>query len=308
MVFNNFPAAATRAISCSIRVPANLNTCHRCIPNRTADRAFARSASISRLRGSAVVISDAISSRAVAAISSIARSNAGWFAFDGLLNPLSLRTNCSDAERISSSVAGGSKLNNVRMFLHIIHFPGMFSWQSCAAQSSYAEVGRRLASRISRQRPSCCLRMMDNALWPSSTSYGAVSFSSRARYLPIRSKCILHRSTISCIVRHPRDSPSNCRPECASPLTLPSCSREFSKNSSLVPGSCRCRHLANLALRAYAVEAATPLIRTRSSSAFGIAPDFSDACQIFPIEETRACWRECRAGARLPRRFLKDRQ
>jgi hypothetical protein len=33
-----------------------------------------------------------------------------------------LRTNCTDAARISSSVAGGSKLNNVRMFRHMDQF------------------------------------------------------------------------------------------------------------------------------------------------------------------------------------------
>jgi hypothetical protein len=38
---------------------------------------------------------------------------------DGLLKPESLRTNCSAEARISSSVAGGSKLNNVRMLRHI---------------------------------------------------------------------------------------------------------------------------------------------------------------------------------------------
>jgi hypothetical protein len=37
---------------------------------------------------------------------------AASLAWDGLLKPLSLRTNCSAAARISSSVAGGSKLKN----------------------------------------------------------------------------------------------------------------------------------------------------------------------------------------------------
>jgi hypothetical protein len=40
-------------------------------------------------------------------------------ALDGLLNPLGFLTNCRDAERISSSVAGGSKLKSVLMFRHI---------------------------------------------------------------------------------------------------------------------------------------------------------------------------------------------
>ena len=34
-------------------------------------------------------------------------------AFDGLAKPLTFRTNCSDAARISSSVTGGSKLNAI---------------------------------------------------------------------------------------------------------------------------------------------------------------------------------------------------
>jgi hypothetical protein len=40
-------------------------------------------------------------------------------AFDGLLKPLILRTNWYAAAWTSSSVTGGSKLNNVLMFLHI---------------------------------------------------------------------------------------------------------------------------------------------------------------------------------------------
>src|SRR5206468_1558281 len=83
------------------------------------DRARAAAATSSRFLGAAPVISESISRLALSATSSIARSNAASFALDGLLNPLSLRTNCSDAARISSSVAGGSKLNSVLMFRHI---------------------------------------------------------------------------------------------------------------------------------------------------------------------------------------------
>jgi hypothetical protein len=36
-----------------------------------------------------------------------------------LLKPLIFLTNCTDAARTSSSVAGGPKLNNVLMFLHM---------------------------------------------------------------------------------------------------------------------------------------------------------------------------------------------
>jgi hypothetical protein len=38
---------------------------------------------------------------------------------DGLVNPASLRTNCRDAARISSSVAGGAKLKRGRILRHI---------------------------------------------------------------------------------------------------------------------------------------------------------------------------------------------
>ena len=58
--------------------------------------------------------------RAAAATSSTARSNAAAFAFDGALKPLSFLTNCNDASRISASVAGGSKLKSVRIFLHVM--------------------------------------------------------------------------------------------------------------------------------------------------------------------------------------------
>ena len=89
------------------------------MPNLAAARALARAASTSRSRGGAVVTSDSISVRATAATSAVARSNAARLACDGALKPLSLRTNCSEAARISSSVAGGAKLNSVLMFLHI---------------------------------------------------------------------------------------------------------------------------------------------------------------------------------------------
>src|SRR5258706_3669704 len=81
-------------------------------------RARARAASTSRSRGLAVVTREPINTRAAAATSSTARSKATSFALDGTLNPLSFLTNCSEASRISSSVAGGSKLNKVLMFRH----------------------------------------------------------------------------------------------------------------------------------------------------------------------------------------------
>src|SRR5688500_11142050 len=57
--------------------------------------------------------------------SSTALSKTSSLAFDGAVNPLSLRTNCSDAARTSSSVAGGSKLNSVLMLLHMAHRSGV---------------------------------------------------------------------------------------------------------------------------------------------------------------------------------------
>lgn len=66
-----------------------------------------------------MVTNAAMSVCAEAATSSTARSKAALFALEGLLNPLSFLTNCSDAARISCSVAGGLKLNRVLMFLHM---------------------------------------------------------------------------------------------------------------------------------------------------------------------------------------------
>lgn len=86
---------------------------------RTALLARAFSASSSRLRGRCDVSIESSSSRAHSAIERTARSNAASFRFDGLVVPLSFRTNCNAASWISSSVAGGSKLNSVLMFLHM---------------------------------------------------------------------------------------------------------------------------------------------------------------------------------------------
>jgi hypothetical protein len=41
------------------------------------------------------------------------------FTFDGLFIPLTLRTNCKEALRISSCAVGGSKLYRVLMFRHM---------------------------------------------------------------------------------------------------------------------------------------------------------------------------------------------
>src|SRR5262249_23715326 len=86
---------------------------------RSAARAFAFAASTSRSRGGADVVNESTSVRATAATSSTARVNASSLAFDGFVNPLIFRTNCSDAARTSSSVVGGSKLKSGRMFRHM---------------------------------------------------------------------------------------------------------------------------------------------------------------------------------------------
>src|SRR5215218_1787866 len=52
-------------------------------------------------------------------MSSTAEWNAASFVLDGLLKPVIFLTYCSEAAFISSSVAGGSKLKRVLMFLHI---------------------------------------------------------------------------------------------------------------------------------------------------------------------------------------------
>ena len=69
-----------------------------------------------------IVSSASIRRRATSATSSIAELNAASFAFEGALKPLSLRTNCSDAARISSWVAGGLKLKSVLMLRHMDGF------------------------------------------------------------------------------------------------------------------------------------------------------------------------------------------
>src|SRR5437764_386139 len=92
---------------------------HQRAPKRSTARARACAAISSRFLGDVVVVSESINRLAIFATSSIARLNAASFAFDGALKPLSFRTNCSEAARISSSLAGGSKLNSVRIFRHM---------------------------------------------------------------------------------------------------------------------------------------------------------------------------------------------
>lgn len=83
-------------------------------------RACAFAASSSRFRGGAFVSSAPSNLCEAAATSSTAARNVASFALEGLLKPLTLRTNCSEAARISSSVTIGSKLKRILIFLHIV--------------------------------------------------------------------------------------------------------------------------------------------------------------------------------------------
>src|SRR5436190_22545233 len=95
---------------------------HAC-PKRKRERSFAFSASTSRSRDGAWVCSEVKSRRAASDTSTTARLKASSLACDGLLKPESFRTNCSAEARISSSVAGGSKLNSVLMLRHMNFLP-----------------------------------------------------------------------------------------------------------------------------------------------------------------------------------------
>ena len=102
------------------RGPATIRRCGRIqLPNLCVARALALAASSSRFLGAAVDWSEARSRTETLVTSSTAEQNAASFTFEGLLKPLIFLTNCNDAARISSSVTGGSKLNNVLIFLHI---------------------------------------------------------------------------------------------------------------------------------------------------------------------------------------------
>ena len=76
-------------------------------------------ASSCRFFGLALVARKFSSRVETAAISSTAVMKEASLAFDGALNPLIYLTNCSEAARISSGVAGGSKLKSVLIFLHM---------------------------------------------------------------------------------------------------------------------------------------------------------------------------------------------
>jgi hypothetical protein len=86
---------------------------------RAAARARALRASTSRSRGGVLATSKSSNSCAASATRSTARPKAGSLAFEGRVKPQSLRTNWSEAARISSSVAGGWKLCRVLMLRHM---------------------------------------------------------------------------------------------------------------------------------------------------------------------------------------------
>src|SRR5262249_27904718 len=117
---------------------------------RSAARARAFAASTSRSRGGAVVTRASSNSCATCATCSTARLNAAWFALDGRVNPLSLRTNCRADARISSSVAGGSKLCSVLMFRHMRH-PRLFNF-ALPAQNATTAYGDRFRNPLPQPR------------------------------------------------------------------------------------------------------------------------------------------------------------
>src|ERR1700733_2845375 len=83
------------------------------------ERAFSLAASSSRFLGEAVLLREWSRRAEGGGIFVTAISNWAWLAWEGLVKPLILRTNCSEALRISSSVTGGSKLNSIFMFRHM---------------------------------------------------------------------------------------------------------------------------------------------------------------------------------------------
>ena len=71
-------------------------------------------------------------------------SIASWLAWEGLLNPLTLRTNCNDAARISSSVTGGSKLKRILILRHTEATSGL-TWTDllAALRNIFSSAGCR---------------------------------------------------------------------------------------------------------------------------------------------------------------------
>ncbi len=86
-------------------------------------------ASNRRFLGATLLTRDPSNSWLANETASTAFSNAASLALDGFVEPLIFLTNCVAAARISSCVAGGSKLNSTFIFLHII------------SSTNYADIG-----------------------------------------------------------------------------------------------------------------------------------------------------------------------
>ena len=84
------------------------------------------------------------------AISWTARSNAASLAFDGFVDPLTLRTYCSAAAWISSSVAPWAQVVGVLMFRHMPATVADVSTRRSATTGCEGERGRRVPSAPSR--------------------------------------------------------------------------------------------------------------------------------------------------------------
>src|SRR5512144_68663 len=118
-------------------------------PNRFSARARALAASTSRSRGGADVTRSSRRCAVMCAISSTACMNTASFAFDGLVDPLTLRTYWSAAARISSEVAAGSQLWSVLMFRHM---------PPSLAAAPVAAAARRLRPHdVAGRQPACVL-------------------------------------------------------------------------------------------------------------------------------------------------------
>jgi hypothetical protein len=111
------------------------------VPYRFAARAFALASSSCRFFGGAVERRESSNRPEILAISSTAVVKAASFTLDGVLEPLIFRTNWSEAARISSSLAGGSKLNNGLIFLHMPLCPFPDRLQSFAGALDEDEAG-----------------------------------------------------------------------------------------------------------------------------------------------------------------------
>lgn len=151
---------------------------------RALSRAF--SSSSSRSRGGAAVDSEAIRVRATAATSSTALAKATALAFDGVLKPLSFRTNCRDAAQISSSVAGGSKLNSVLMLRHKVYSPAIWSTRQ------FVGLTRSRANHRLADISAILFQCLFSVVWPGMLKVATItsdSFRKRTSYpnIPPRS-------------------------------------------------------------------------------------------------------------------------